>query len=987
MRKSLLLTTSLAVLLNAGNSFALNLSNQTIQNVNNLGDYGARYVGRDDRSGFVAENSKFLNNSGEYGGGALALFAGHTANVTNIITNSEFSENKTTGKIANDGYNNHNLQSSIDGGGAIFLGSASQTIIENSSFVLNTSTVTGGAISTRADWRDKNGTILNNNYKKPADYDSKEDILYKNTTASVAISGSKFIKNTSETMGGAFYNTFSDATIDSSSFSNNEAKKGGAIYNEMASELVIKASDIKASEFKNNKASVYGGAIENTGKLTLLGTEDKHILFSENWASQGSAIANGIRQKSGELTASYVDFEGNEALYQGALTNFHKADVSNAKFDGNKITAKLVDDGFNNHNIDTSVDGGAAIFAGSASETKVKDSVFTNNTSTSDGGAIATRADWANPNGKPDGSANDYVKENKEAILSVSNSSFDGNKADLKGGGLYNTFRQTSLENVTFSGNTAADRGGAIYNESLATIAFDGNNVFSGNSALNGGNDIWNDGILNFNSGTSSFDGGISGSGTINVKGGATLDIGTSTVEAKNFAFDSGSTLALQVNGNANGEYGKVVVAEGGNFSNAGANLSATLGQGVWSDGFNVKLIEGIKDGEDQFGYTFSNNMYEFTGLGDGSYTVSKIANASDLVNGESSGVASAWTDGNAFTDGTQKEVADRLAALAQTNPGAYEEALKAVTPGKHNIVQGATTDHTNQVIGAVESRLSGGCSFFCTGAEGKASGDNVFNTAMSWIQGLFNKSKLSRDDGFDAKSAGIAFGFEDYINDNSKAGIGYAFTNTDVDSVDGRNTDIDTHTVFVYGEYKPSKWFVNGYAGYNFADYEESSVLKKADYDVNSISLQAMTGYELSVGSFDVIPQAGVRYINIDKDSHTDSLDQKISGDKSDIFTGVAGVKVAKDFFTEGGNYIRPEVKLAATYDFHNDGANSVVSLSNGSSYTLQGRALERFGIETGAGVSVEASDRVEISAAYEGKFRQDYEDHTGLLNFKYKF
>ena len=781
MRKSLLLTTSLAVLLNAGNSFALDLSNKTIENVNNSGNYGAEYVGRNDPSGVVAENSKFLYNSGEYGGGALALFAGHTAGVTNIITNSDFIENKTTGKIANDGYNNHNLQSSIDGGGAIFLGSASQTIIKNSSFVKNESTVTGGAISTRADWRDKNGTILNENYKKPADYDSKEDILYKNTTASVAISGSDFIENKSETMGGAFYNTFSDATIDSSSFSKNEAKEGGAIYNEMASELVIKDSE--------------------------------------------------------------------------------------------------------------------------------------------------------------------------------------------------------------FTGNTAADRGGAIYNESLATIAFDGNNVFSGNSALNGGNDIWNDGILNFNSGTSSFDGGISGSGTINVKDGATLDIGTSTIEANKFAFESGSTLALQVNGNANGEYGKLVVAEGGEFSNAGANLSATLGQGVWSEGFNVKLIEGIKNGEDRFGYTFSNNMYEFTGLGDGSYAVSKIANASDLVNGENSNVASAWTDGNAFTDGTQKEVADRLAALAQTNPGAYEEALKAVTPGKHNIVQGATTDHTNQVIGAVESRLSGGCSFFCTGAEGKASGDNVFNTAMSWIQGLFNKSKLSRDDGFDAKSAGIAFGFEDYINDNSKAGIGYAFTNTDVDSVDGRNTDIDTHTVFVYGEYKPSKWFVNGYAGYNFADYEESSVLKKADYDVNSISLQAMTGYELSVGSFDVIPQAGVRYINIDKDSHTDSLDQKISGDKSDIFTGVAGVKVAKDFFTEGGNYIRPEVKLAATYDFHNDGANSVVSLSNGSSYTLQGRALERFGIETGAGVSVEASDRVEISAAYEGKFRQDYEDHTGLLNFKYKF
>ncbi len=773
--------------------------------------------------------------------------------------------------------------------------------------------------------------------------------------------------------------------LDNAKFSN---AANGAIQSVKNADLTV-----KNSEFTNNQYGGFGAAIESTGTLTL----DNVDFISNKSTRVAGAVSTGYNGAKGSAWAeiSNSTFEYNESVYgAGAINVYDKLNLSNTTFTGNKVTGALVDDGYDNHNLETSVDGGGAIFLGSASDSVINGK-FYNNTSTVTGGAISTRADWYSgltnspinsETEAPEGydTSTDYLKENSKAKLLISSSEFDGNVAETYGGALYNTFKNTTIENSSFNENNAKNKGGAIYNEAVAQITFNGDNYFTNNKATNGGNDIWNDGVLNFNSGKTTFDGGIAGNGTINVADGATLDIGTSSVLAKDITFNSGSTLKLDIKGSAEHGY---IKASNSFTAQSGSVLNPVLEQGLFQDGFSVKLFDG-KNVSDQFGgFDISNAMYEFRGNGEGLYEVVQINKASDLVDGETSGAASAWTDGNAFTGGTQKEVADKLAELAQTNPAAYQEALKALTPGKHNIVQGATTDHTNQVIGAVESRLSGGCSFFCTGSEGRASGDNVFNTAMSWVQGLFNKSKLSRNDGFDSKSTGIALGFEDYINDNSKLGVGYAFTNTDVDSVDGRNTDIDTHTIFVYGEYKPSKWFINGYAGYNFADYDESSVLKNASYDVNSISLQAMTGYEMKLGSFDVTPQAGVRYMNIDKDAHTDSLDQQISGDKSDIFTGVAGVKVAKDFFTEGGNYIRPEVKLAATYDFHNDGANSVVSLSNGSSYTLNGRALARFGVETGVGVSVEASDRIELSAAYEGKFREDYEDHTGLLNFKYKF
>lgn len=66
--------------------------------------------------------------------------------------------------------------------------------------------------------------------------------------------------------------------------------------------------------------------------------------------------------------------------------------------------------------------------------------------------------------------------------------------------------------------------------------------------------------------------------------------------------------------------------------------------------------------------------------------------------------------------------------------------------------------------------------------------------------------------------------------------------------------------------------------------------------------------------------------------------------------------------------------------------GAVSTVDAS-GAAYRVDGEPLDRFGVELGAGLTAEVNDNVELSLRYEGQFRDDYTDHTGLLNAKYKF
>ena len=112
-----------------------------------------------------------------------------------------------------------------------------------------------------------------------------------------------------------------------------------------------------------------------------------------------------------------------------------------------------------------------------------------------------------------------------------------------------------------------------------------------------------------------------------------------------------------------------------------------------------------------------------------------------------------------------------------------------------------------------------------------------------------------------------------------------------------------------------------------------------------------------------------------------------KVGSNTSDILTGVVGVKASKNFALDNGMNIRPEARLAATYDLMDDDNNAAVTLANGQGYIVDGEKLDRFGIEAGLGLAADVSDNWELSAGYEGHYRSDYTDHTGMLNAKYKF
>ena len=584
----------------------------------------------------------------------------------------------------------------------------------------------------------------------------------------------------------------------------------------------------------------------------------------------------------------------------------------------------------------------------------------------------------------------DASVSDSEGVKVVASSVIMSEKARIEG--------DVSLENGGFLGMS----GNAEIDGDLNTKSTTGYSTISIGSTSGGSSDVTINGSIDISQSVLSILNGntltLGEKRDNSFKNGSYLSLGTGKLDLKggNLTMSGDSTLTLRIASES--DYGQILNAGTINIK-PGAGLDVSIDKNVVSKGETkeFQILSGTVDGK----WVNLNRRYEFDHLGEGKYAVTQVADAGDIVimdggTENNANTANAWLEGNNFANGSEAaKVYDELDYLSQYGQGSeYVDALTALAPDAAPLVRSLTTENSNQIFSTVQNRLEGGSSLRMKPgragryARGLASGDMYREDAI-WVQGLYNHSELSdtkEAKGFEIDSYGGAIGLDNYVTDSLKLGIGYAYTHGDISGF-LRDTDVDTHTGFVYGEFKPNRWFLNAIASYSFASYDEekrvSTFKVKGDYDVNAFGAQVMTGYKMGY----VTPELGVRYLNVKQDAYEDSIGQRVDAVSNDVLTGVFGIRIKQDFFPNRGFSIRPEVHVAATYDFVQDDAVSVVSLPNGSVYQIEGENLDKFGLEAGAGLTLDVGNRLEMAVSYEGKFRKDYTDHSGLVNMKFKF
>lgn len=481
-----------------------------------------------------------------------------------------------------------------------------------------------------------------------------------------------------------------------------------------------------------------------------------------------------------------------------------------------------------------------------------------------------------------------------------------------------------------------------------------------------------------------------------------TFDNGTSDI-----LFDSSSTLYVTVNGENDGQFGRLKADTV--RADAGAKLVLTVKNNIWEKGVTkeLQLVDGTTGFSDNFAIADSVRYKIEKTATAGLYAITYYYSSADIAekggaNEDLQNASRLWDDVPFTSTSTvQGQVSSALYYLSNTAgmEKDYATALASLAPQTIPVALIQSVDASGTAMNTVSQRISGRMSVGAAiqnakrnefnsryGYRGR-SGGNPMLTQGVWAQGLVNKSKYDVTNGFDSTMTGVAGGY-DRRTQYGLAGVAAAFSKLKTHETAGRKTDASLHSVILYGAYRPNNFFIDGMLTGTYGAYSEAKnvygVNVDADYNVYAAGAQATIGYDYRGFS----PLLSARYFHAWQEDYTDAAGQKVSSNKSQTATIAGGLKYAPVLKSESDVFVIPYAHVLATYDFITPDKNKSVVNIGGGTYTIleTGDGLSRSGVEASAGVTVDFG-AIEASARYDGRFKKDYTSHTGMLEFRYNF
>lgn len=292
---------------------------------------GIRLSGNAAELDVIVFECEFQQLEADNGGGAAIQIPSQTQDLHLRIQDSEFVDNAATvgpgGAIrGSNAINSGEMIVDIDGsifhnndaeqqGGAIFLESDYELVVNDSEFVQNTAGSEGGALFVD---EDGDTELVDTVFDTNSATDGDGGAIWIGSGEDLHLRGVEFESNVGVNGGAAYLDTSSDST-EVSAVDNVALEAGGAFF-------FNRQGDLRRSEFRNNEAEEgHGGAIrfDNAGGLfNPIAIES--VLFEENSANQywGGAISvysSTINLRNSTFSANAADGFGG-AIYMGTAS-------------------------------------------------------------------------------------------------------------------------------------------------------------------------------------------------------------------------------------------------------------------------------------------------------------------------------------------------------------------------------------------------------------------------------------------------------------------------------------------------------------------------------------------------------------------------------------------------------------------------------------------------------------------------------------------
>jgi hypothetical protein len=296
----------------------------------------------------------------------------------------------------------------------------------------------GGAVYNQGTLQLSSATIANN--AAPGAFDGSGGGIFNDSTGTLMVDASTLSGNSASIYGGAICNVGSMAVRDFSTLSGNSAGTGGAIANGGPAKLDQTILSGNSATLFGNPALGYGGAIDNSGTLTI-----QQCTLSDNSA----VVSAGAILNQSVLTIQQSTLSGNSAAFDGgAIQNGGLQTIVQSTLSDN--TAPF----------------GAAILNALGTLTVEHSNLSGNSATAGSGGAI-----W------------------NQATLTIDHCTLSGNSASISGGGIYNFSDEHFVSGtVMIESSTACDNsaptGADLYNAGSATLQNSDVCLIDGSGAL-----------------------------------------------------------------------------------------------------------------------------------------------------------------------------------------------------------------------------------------------------------------------------------------------------------------------------------------------------------------------------------------------------------------------------------------------------------------------------------------------------------------------
>ena len=471
--------------------------------------------------------------------------------------------------------------------------------------------------------------------------------------------------------------------------------------------------------------------------------------------------------------------------------------------------------------------------------------------------------------------------------------------------------------------------------------------------------------------------------GNLTVEKNTLLDIKNIDVTVKEIVLAENSTLKVSLNGL--NDYGSITATK--LDSQTGATIKFDYGKDFTAGVYQIFKVENITSLPQILNL---NNDYILTDLKNGSYsfTLKEQDNLIHFISNENNkravGAIQKGQGTNDSFNAMQKELSD---LLRSDNPKAVQKAIKATEAVGANFsstVQSVAVEQIGALVNAIGLNIQSE-----SNVSGRSGGGNSPRASV-WTKALYSKTKDSSHGSYKIHGAGGILGLQTKATKDLTLGVGYAYNFADVKQT-GRDTTVHNNTAFGYLKYQPCKWFVDGILSYTRGQYEEEKYILsssgKAKYQVDVLAVQSLIGYDYSYKGVLLTPKSGIRYMKINQEGYMDSFGTTVDPVSSDYLTFMLGGDFYMPYRTVKGFSVRPTGSVLFGYDLKTDDVKGVNTLSNGSSYVVQGDALPRFSTNVKLGLEVELNEKTTFHLEYFGSYRKSYQDHGGVLKLRYNF